>query len=1127
MRCPSCNHDNRAERRFCAECGSPLAALCAACGTSNEPGEKFCGGCGGALSIAPAAHPPSSGARVETAESTLRVRTEATGEIPEGERKTVTALFADIKGSTELEQDLDPEEARAIVDPALKLMIDAVRRYDGYIVQSTGDGIFALFGAPVAHEDHPNRALYAGLRIQDELKRYSARLREAGNLPIEARVGVNTGEVVVRSISTGGGHTEYTPIGHTTNLASRMQALAPTGSIAISEQTRKLCEGYFALKPLGPTRVKGVSEPVNVYEVTGFGPLRTRLQRSAGRGLTKFVGREREMDAMRNASQLTRVGRGQIVAAMAEAGTGKSRLFFEFKAKHQSGWMVLETFSVSHGKASAYLPTLELLHGYFRITSDDDVRTRREKVNGKVLTLDRSLEDTLPYLFALLGIIEGDDPLAQMDGQVRRRRTLDAIKRILLRESMNQPLMVIFEDLHWIDDETQAFLNLLADSIGTAKILLLVNYRPEYSHQWGSKTYYTQLRLDPLGIESADEMLSAMLGDSEQLAALKKLITEKTEGNPFFMEETVQVLFDENALVRDGGVVKLTRSLAELKIPPTVQAILAARIDRLPQDAKDLLQTLAVIGREFPLSLIRAVVSIPDDETRRLLDVLQLGEFIYEQPAIGDFEYTFKHALTQEVSYNSVLMERRRQLHGRIGAALESLYTNSIDDHLDELAHHYGRSGNSAKALDYLESAGLRAVRRLAYGEAMRNLAAALELLERTPSSPERDRREFALQTSLGPALMATKGWAAPETERAYLRAERLAETGATPEQQFALLVGLFGLLYVGGNLSGARERQKPIWDFVDRHPDPVFLLEAIHHDWSVALSAGELEAAQRHVERGLKLFESKLRSVAVPLYTAHHPAVCGYAWDAQLSWLRGRPDAARRCAERAVSLANELGDSMSAAFALYEKALVHRMMLEPKLALEIAGAAINTAEDVGFLYVLRHARVVKGWALTELGRAEEGIGQIREETDALSANREELWLTLSLATLADACLTAGRIEHGLKAIGDALDLVRRSGECFWEAEINRLRGELLLGQSPSDPALARASVEHAIEKARQQGAKSLELRATTSLARMLMSTDRRDEARAMLAGIYNWFTEGFDTADLKDAKALLEELGA
>jgi class 3 adenylate cyclase len=497
----------------------------------------------------------------------------------------VTALFADIKGSMELMEDLDPEEARAIIDPALKLMIDAVQRYSGYIVQSTGDGIFALFGAPVAHEDHPQRALYAALRLQEELKRYSDRMRQEGRLPLQARIGVNTGEVVVRSIQTGDAHTEYTPIGHTANLAARMQVLAPIGSIAATEQVRKLCEGYFILKPLGPTKVKGLSEPVNVYEVTGLGPLRTRLQRATGRGLTKFVGREHEMEALKHAAEQARGGRGQIVATMAEPGVGKSRLFYEFKVTSQSGWMVLETISVSHGKASAYLPVIELLRNYFRIANEDDERTRREKVNGKVLTLDRALEDTIPYLFNLFGIVEGNDPLAQMDGRIKQRRTLEAIKRILLRESLNQPLMVICEDLHWIDEHTQELLNLLGDSIGTAKFLLLVNYRPEYSHQWNSKTYYTQLRLAPLGKESAEEMLSALLGDGKDLIPLKRLIIERTEGTPFFMEEIVQGLF-EDGVVQHNGTVKLAKSMNVVKVPATVQAVLASRIDRLSAEER-------------------------------------------------------------------------------------------------------------------------------------------------------------------------------------------------------------------------------------------------------------------------------------------------------------------------------------------------------------------------------------------------------------------------------------------------------------------------------------------------------------------------------------------------------------
>ena len=511
MRCGKCGKDNREGRRFCADCGATLAVKCPDCGAINEPDESFCGGCGtrlAAISGAAPATPSGPGA----APDGIAVAAEpAAGETSDGERKTVTALFADIKGSTELMADLDPEEARAIIDPALRLMIDAVHRYDGYIVQSTGDGVFALFGAPVAHEDHPQRALYAALRMQEELRRYAGRLRAQGGVPIEARIGANTGEVVVRSIHTDEGHAEYTPIGHTTNLASRMQVVAPTGSIAVSEATRKLVKGYFLLKALGPTLVKGLAEPVNVYEVTGLGLLRTRLQRAAGRGLTRFVGREAELAQMCRALDLVREGHGQIVAAMGEPGVGKSRLYFEFKAIAQSGCLVLEAYSVSHGKASAYLPVIELLRSYFEIVPEDDERKRREKVAGKIVMLDRALEDTLPYLFGLLGIVEGEDPLAQLDPQLRRRRTLEAIKRILVRESLSQPLIVEFEDLHWIDSETQALLNLFVDGLATARILLLVNYRPEYHHQWGNKTYYTQLRLDPLGKESAEEMLSALL----------------------------------------------------------------------------------------------------------------------------------------------------------------------------------------------------------------------------------------------------------------------------------------------------------------------------------------------------------------------------------------------------------------------------------------------------------------------------------------------------------------------------------------------------------------------------------------------------------------------------------------
>jgi class 3 adenylate cyclase len=487
----------------------------------------------------------------------------------DGERKTVTALFADIKGSTELMRELDPEEARAIVDPVLQLMIAAVHRYDGYVAQSTGDGIFAMFGAPVAHEDHPQRALHAALAIQEELRRYGERTKAAGQRALEARIGINTGEVVLRMVNTGA-HTEYSPVGHAANLAARLQTVAPTGGVIVSDDTRKLVEEYFELRHLGAATLRGIGEPVNIYEVMSAGPLHGHFDVAARRGLTRFVGREHELVQIRRVLELAMGGHGQLVAIVAEAGAGKSRLVYEFKTVLPSGCKLLEAYSVSHGKASAWLPVLELLRDYFGIGSADDTAARREKVRTALAALDPALNDTMSYLFGLLGIQETPDPLAQTDPQIRRRRTFDAIKRIIVRESLVQPTIIIFEDLHWIDGETQALLDLVADSIANARVFLLVNYRPEYRHQWTNKSYYSQLRLDPLRRASTSEMLAALLGESAELDALKHMVIERTEGNPFFIEEMVQALFDEGALVRNGAV-KVARPLGQLRMPPTVQ----------------------------------------------------------------------------------------------------------------------------------------------------------------------------------------------------------------------------------------------------------------------------------------------------------------------------------------------------------------------------------------------------------------------------------------------------------------------------------------------------------------------------------------------------------------------------
>ena len=703
MTCPRCQHVNRAGARFCEECGAPLPRACNACGGALSPTAKFCPEC---AQPAGGPAPRQFGSPESYTPKHLAERILTSKAALEGERKQVTVLFADLKGSMELLADRDPEDARKLLDPVLERMMDAVHRYEGTVNQVMGDGIMALFGAPIAQEDHARRACYAALRMHDGVGRYADELRRTHGVDVQIRVGINSGDVVVRSIGSDL-HMDYTAVGQTTHLAARMEQLARPGTTLMSGATLRGAEGYIEVKSLGPTPIKGLPEPVEVYEVVGAGTVRTRLQASVSRGLTRFVGRDAEIEQLRRAQEQVSRGRGEIVAVVGEPGVGKSRLFYEFIHSHRThGWLVLESSSVSYGKAAPWLPLVDLLKGYFKIGDRDDTRTIRAKVTGILLTLDDNLKDSIAPVLWLLDVLPEDHEFQRLDRRARRTVALEAVRRVFLRESVSQPLLVVFEDLHWIDAETQAFLDALVESLPSAPVLLAVNYRPEYQHAWGGKTYYRQLRIDVLPPATAEALLEPLLGDHPSLAPLRRLLVDRTEGNPLFLEESVRALAETHVLVGERGSYRLARDPGAIQVPATVQAILAARIDRLPPDDKRLLQTASVIGKDLPWTLLLAIAELPEDELRRGLGRLQAAEFVYEAKLFPDLEYTFKHALTHEVAYGSLLHDRRRLVHGQLVDAIERIHADRVAEHAERLAHHAFRGELWSAALRYLEQTG-------------------------------------------------------------------------------------------------------------------------------------------------------------------------------------------------------------------------------------------------------------------------------------------------------------------------------------------------------------------------------------------------------------------------------------
>jgi class 3 adenylate cyclase/tetratricopeptide (TPR) repeat protein len=1010
----------------------------------------------------------------------------------EGERKQVTVLFADLKGSMELLADRDPEEARQLLDPVLERMMAAVHRYEGTVNQVMGDGIMALFGAPLAHEDHAVRACYAALAMQEAIRRYSAEVRRTHGVEVQIRVGFNSGEVVVRAIGNDL-HMDYTAVGQTTHLAARMEQLAAPGSIRLTAETLRLAEGLVQVSALGPVPVKGLAAPVEVYELVGVTALRRRLQTAVARGLSPFVGRQPEMEALQQALTRAGAGQGQVVALLGEPGVGKSRLVYEFlHSHHTQGWLRLESSSASYGKATAYLPVCDLLKAYCHIEDRDALRTVQAKVTGQILTLDNALQDTVPAVLALFEALPADSPFLSLDPLQRRRRTLEALKRVLLRESQVQPLLLVFEDLHWIDSETQAVLDLLVESLPTAHLLLLVNYRPEYQHGWGSKTYYTQLRLDPLPETSAEELLQALVGADASLVPLTQLLIARTQGNPFFLEESVRTLVETGVLGGERGAYRLEKPLEALQVPATVQALLAARIDRLPPEDKRLLQTAAVIGTEVPGPLLHAIADTAEEALYWSLAQLQAAEFLYETSLFPERAYTFKHALTHEVAYGSLLQERRRGLHRRIVEVLEALAAERLGEQVERLAYHAVRGEVWDKAVTYCQQAGTRANDRAAFREAAAVFEQALQALAHLPETGDTRGLAIDLHLALGGPLFQLGEYG--RCLALLGEAEALARALDDRARLGRVLARMAHVLRITGDHDGAMAAGRQALALASALGDSALQGEAAFYLGQAYHLIGDFGQAAELLRQNV---EAADREAGTPrtVFQLRSQAYLALPLSALGAFAEGR-----HYGEEALRLATRAGrgDMPSAAhnwlghLYLAHGDLEHAIqVLEPGLALCRASGNRNQLRSIAA--GLGYASALQG-RLTE-GRAllEEGISESLR-TGALTGQ------AYRIAWFSEVCRLAGRGEEAYQHARQALDLARQQKARGNEARALHQLGVVHAHAGPREVAQAETYYQQALTLAEELAMRPLQAHCHRGLGTLYAATGQHEQARTELS---------------------------
>jgi tetratricopeptide (TPR) repeat protein len=970
-----------------------------------------------------------------------------------------------------------------------------------------GDGIMALFGAPLAHEDHAVRACYAALRMQESVKRYAHGIFRSHGVPVQIRVGLNSGEVVVRAIASDL-HMDYTAVGQTTHLAARMEQMAQPGSILLTPETLGLTEGFVQLTSRGPVPVKGLAEPIEIFELTGASPVRTRLHAAAARGFTRFVGRDGEMELLRQALGRASEGRGQIVTVVGEPGVGKSRLVWEFTHSHRrQGWLVLEAASVSYGKATTYFPVIELLRRYFGLEPHDDSRKVREKVIGKLLSLDRALEPALPVFLSLLDVSVPDPDWSRLDPPQRRRQTLDALKRLVLRESQVQPVLLVVEDLHWIDSETQAWLDLLIEGVPTTRLLLVVTYRPEYKHGWGSKTYYQQVRLDSLPAASAAELLSELLGADPGLGDLARVLIERTQGNPFFLEESVRALVETRALKGERSAYRLASPFQGLQLPATAQVILAARIDRLAPVDKRLLQTAAVIGKDIPLPVLRAVAEEPDEVLRASVGRLQEAEFLYEARLFPETEYTFKHALTHEVAYGGLLHERRRELHRRTLQALKAQATETDGgDIVERLAHHAEQAELWEDAVFYARQCGQKTTGRSAYREAARHFETAVLAVDRLPESPT--RTQLAIDTRL---QLRTPLWQIGRYDdvlRILREAEALAQELADAHRLAWVRMWIFNLLWLLGRTAEWHPLVGDLRRTMDSADDVVLQVTATNQFAQACWNNAAFGVMRQTLEARLPIADTA-SIMRLPTGAFVGVAVTFRALLTAVHAQLGDFD----CAERHGRDARRIADSTAAPpfYSLYATSwasVVHLMSGEFARAAEIMEPALCLAQENDLAVALPGAYIALGVAYSGLGRVESGLDLAEYGLALAEQSRILMYYVYWLVLVAEASLIAGKLDRASELADRALGMARERGERGQEAWALHLIGGVAAAQGSDGAKHAESYWRAAITQATELGMRPLVAHCHFGLGKMYRGTGDHDQALGHLTTATTMYRE-------------------